>query len=83
MDFKLTRRQVARGAQPDAETYDKLLVQKSARSLRATYQIRLLLYRALRENKKLVLAVKKDCIFHDDLRYLLKKYAKEIQVVRH
>lgn len=82
MDFELTKRQVARGARPDAETHDKIHILKSALELRATYQIRLLLYRALQEGKKLTLNVKKDCNFHDDLKSLVKEHRPNIEVVR-
>ena len=82
MEFRQTGRQVARGARPDAETHDKIHVLKSAAELRATYQIRLLLYRAVQEGKKLVLNVKTDCEFHADLKTLVKENRRNIEVVR-
>ena len=52
MEFKQTKRQVARGTRADAETYDKLFLFKNVALLRATYQVRLLLYRAIQEKKE-------------------------------
>ncbi len=82
MEFELTKRQVARGAKPDAETHDKIHILKSSAELKATYQIRLLLYRAVQEGKKLVLNVKKECEFSGDLKALLKEHRRNIEVVR-
>jgi hypothetical protein len=82
MEFEYTRRQVARGARADAETHDKIHILKSAADLRATYQIRLLLYRALQEGKKLVLNIRQECKLHDDLKVLVKEHRKSIDVVR-
>lgn len=66
----MTKHQVARTAMPDVESYDKIHLLKSALRLRATYQIRLLLYRAVQEGRTLVLNVKKDCALGDDLKDL-------------
>ncbi len=45
---------------------------KSVSVLRATYQIRLLAFFALEQNKKLVLSVPKECVFHRTLKDLIK-----------
>ena len=82
MEFRMTKKQVARGTRADAETHNQLHVLKSASELRATYQIRLLLYRAQRENKKLILNVKQGCTFHDDLKALLRDYRHLFEIVR-
>ena len=82
MDFELTKRQVARGARPDADVHEKMHLLKSASELRATYQIRLLLYRAVQENRKLVLNIKNGCKIADDLRSLINEYSRNIEVVR-
>jgi hypothetical protein len=82
MEFEMTKHHVARTARPDAETYDKIHLLKSALALRATYQVRLLLFRAVQEGRKLVLNVKKECVFHDDLKSLVKEHRKSIEVVR-
>ncbi len=82
MEFQMTKHQVARTARPDAETYDKIHLLKSTLTLRATYQIRLLLFRAVQEGRKLVLNVQKDCVIHDDLKTLMKEHRKSIELVR-
>lgn len=82
MEFQMTKHQVSRTARPDAETYDKIHLFKSALTLRATYQVRLLLFRAVKEGRKLVLNVQKDCVIHNDLRELMKEHRKSIEVVR-
>jgi hypothetical protein len=82
MEIRMTKHQVARAARPDAEAYDKIHVLKSSLALRATYQVRLLLFRAVNEGRKLVLNVKKECVFHDDLKALVKEHRKSIEVVR-
>lgn len=82
MEFRHTKHQVARGTRPDAETYDKLLLIKRVSELRATYQIRLLTYRAVHEGKKLVVEVPKQCRIHSSLRELTKQYTKSVTIVR-
>ena len=72
----------ARGTLADAEVDDRLHLLKSASSLHATYQVRLLLFRATTEGKRLVLNVRQDCHFHDDLQSLINKYGAHIEVVR-
>lgn len=67
-----------RGSLPDAETPDKIYLIKSTSELRATYQVRLLLYRAVNEQKVLVLALPKDCHIHPDLAQLMSQHANNI-----
>ena len=45
---------------------------KKVRRLTATYQIRLLAYMCLKENKQLVLIVPADCVFDDALESLMR-----------
>lgn len=82
MEFRQTRRQVARGARPDAESYDKLFLFKNVSELRATYQIRLLLYRAIQEGKRLVIDVPKASKIHPSLKSLVRDNRKNISVER-
>lgn len=82
MEFKLTKHQVARTAKPDAEANDKMYVFKASSSLRTTYQIRMLLYKALLDNKKLELHVSSGCVISKDLKSLIAMHRKNIQVVR-
>ena len=82
METRQTRHQVARGTRPDAETFDKLLLIKRASELRATYQIRLLTFRAMQESKKLVIEIPKHCKVHGSLRTLTKQYPRNIRIAR-
>ena len=68
-----TRHQTPRGTRPDAEKFNRLYLFKKVRMLRATYQIRLLTFRAVSQGVKLVIRVPKVCEFHDSLVDLIKK----------
>jgi hypothetical protein len=61
-----------RGTRPDAETSEKIYLIKRVPTLRATYQVRLLWFRAAQEGKKLVLVVPAACQFDNSLRELLR-----------
>ncbi len=79
MQLKYTRHQVPRGSRPDAETIDKIYVIKNVSMLRATYQIRLLAFKAVESRKKLVLKVPRSCQFHASLRNFIKTTGKNIK----
>ena len=72
MEWKYTRHQVPRGTRSDAETFDKIYLIKNVSMLRATYQIKLLAFKATENRKKLMLNVPKACQFHDSLKNLIK-----------
>ena len=82
MEYRMTRNQVARSARADRETWDTFLLLKNVSELRATYQIRLLVFRAAKEGKKLVVEVPNSCRIHDDLRKLQKAYPRNMRIVR-
>ena len=82
MELKYTRQQVARGSRADAERFNVLYLLKSASKLRATYQIRLLLFRAVKSGEKLELHVPEHCVIWDDLDTLIRQYHSVIKVVR-
>ena len=63
MHFKNTRHQVARSAMPDAESFNRMYLVKNVSKLRATYQIKLLAFRAVEEKKKLIINVPAACEF--------------------
>ena len=52
MDSRYTRHQIPRGARADAETNDRIVLVKNVPLLRATYQIRLLAFRALGDSQE-------------------------------
>jgi len=62
---------IPRGAMPDAERPGEIFLIKATSQLRATYQIRLLAFRAVREHSKLVLSVPSHCVFEESLRHLV------------
>lgn len=80
MKLKYTRHQVPRGTRADAEAHDKLVLAKHVSSLRATYQIRLLAFRAVQERKKLVIMVPEHCAIHRTLRQLVNELPKTIRI---
>lgn len=82
MEFEMTTRQVARGARPDAEVDNRMYLIKNVSELRATYQIRLLLYRAVQTGSKLVLDVPKACKFSESLKSLIKEHRRNLEVIR-
>ncbi len=73
MEFRNTSRQVARGAMPDAESFNTMYLIKSVFHLRATYQIRVLAFRAVTKKMRLVIRVPSACVFDASLTQLLKE----------
>lgn len=82
MDFKYTKHQVARGALPDVELHDKIILIKRCSELRLTYQIRLLAYLAQQKHKKLVIELPKGAKVHKSLNGFRNQMAKIIEIVR-
>jgi hypothetical protein len=78
MDFKYTKHQVARGSRADAETFNKVYLIKMVSMLRATYQIKLLAFKAVEAKKKLVLRVPEACRFHSSLEDFIKQTGRSI-----
>lgn len=64
-----------RGTRVAIEAYDMIILQKSTNHLRPTYQIRLNLYRAIKENTRLVLKVSEDCVFSSKLQKLIDQHS--------
>jgi hypothetical protein len=78
MEFKYTRHQVARSARPDAEAFNRMYLIKNVSKLRATYQIRLLSFKAVEDGTTLVIRVPSSCEFDGSLRKLMKLCKKSI-----
>lgn len=72
MERKYTKHQVLRSARPDAEKFNVMYLIKSVSKLRATYQIRLLAFKAVTDKTKLVLSVPAHCEFSASLQELIK-----------
>lgn len=71
-----------RGTRPDAETKDKIYIIKNVSELRATYQIRLLLFRAVKLQKKLILVIPESCLVFPDLTKLISENEKTVLIER-
>ena len=80
MDYRYTKRQVARGARADAERSDAFFLFKKVSTLRLTYQIRLLTYRAFESGRKLVIRVPEDCTVMPILRDFQKEHSKVLRI---
>lgn len=78
MEFKATHHQVARSAMPDAEAFNRMYLIKNVSRLRATYQIRLLAFRAVEKGMQLILRVPEACVFDDSLNDLMDKCGKSV-----
>jgi len=63
-------------------TSNELPLFKRVSELRATYQIRLLTYFAIRDGRKLVVEVPRECKVHSDLLELAKQYPKNVTIAR-
>jgi hypothetical protein len=70
--LRYTRHQTPRGTRADAEKGDKLYLFKNVSRLHATYQIRLLAFRAHKEGKKLIIRVPKNCSKEESLEEFLR-----------
>ena len=75
---RYTSCQVARGAVPDAEKFNRMYLIKNVSTLRATYQIRLLAFMAVESKKQLILRVPTTCVFHESLEALMKLCKKSV-----
>lgn len=78
MEFKNTSHQIARSARPDAEAFNRMYLIKNVLKLRATYQIRLLAFRAVENGTVLVIRVPFSCEFDSSLKKLMKLCGKSI-----
>ncbi len=63
-----------RGARADAETPTEIILVKNVRSLRATYQVKLLAYLAQERGKILVLLLPGGFVLHESLTGLMQKF---------
>jgi len=77
---RYTRHQVPRGTRADAETPREYYLLKAASVLHATYQIRLLAYRAWKERKTLVIRVPAQFRKGPSLARLMRDHPKLIRI---
>lgn len=74
MEYRFSKYGVARGARADAVDLGRIVLIKSASSLKLTYQIRLLTYQASSEGRKLLLFVRRDCKIDKGLMDFMKQH---------
>lgn len=82
MNLRHTRHQVPRGTRADSETFDKIVPVKNVSTIRATYQVRLLAFKAVETGKKLVIVVPQRCQVDRTLRELARRLPKAVSVER-
>ena len=80
--IRYTKHQVPRGARADAESNDALFLLKNVSSLRLTYQIRLLAFRAIDSRRKLVIRIPNNCVIHSSLRKFQNEHPKTVRIER-
>jgi hypothetical protein len=80
--FRYTKHQVARGARADAESSSEILLIKNVSLLRATYQIRLLAFKAYETGKRLVVTMPKSGRIHSTLAELAERIPKTLRFSR-
>jgi len=80
MNYRYTQHQITRGTRPDAETFNRYFLLKNVSVLRATYQIRLLVFLAFQNGKRLVIRVPSHCKAGESLKALMKSNPKLIEM---
>ncbi len=80
VEYRYTKHQVARGSRADAERNDAFFLIKNVTSLRLTYQIQLLTFRAKDTGLKLVIRIPSVCKIHPTLRAFQKEHPKTIRI---
>jgi len=82
MEVRYTRHQVARGARADAESPTQLFLFKKVSRLRATYQVRLLLFQAMTTGRTLVIVLPRGGQVDRTLKELSKRAPKHLVIER-
>ena len=82
LDYRYTKHQVTRATKADAERNDAYFLIKNVSSLRLTYQIRLLTYRAFETKRKLVIRVPTNCNIHSTLHDFHREHSKLVLIER-
>lgn len=80
--FRYTKHQVARGSRPDAVVNGKMYLIKNVSEMRLTYQIRLLTYRAYRQQGKLILRLPQQAQVAESLKRFVSSNKKLISIER-
>lgn len=82
IQYRYTRHQVPRASLPDVETDRFIFLIKNVSIMRATYQVRLLLFMATETGKKLVVRVPKGCQLSESFKSLKSEHANYLKVER-
>jgi len=80
MNYRYTKHQSARGAFPDGQKDKEIYLFKNVSTLRATYQVRLLVFMASEAGRKLVIDVPQHFKPHPSLSRLLNEFPKTIRI---
>ena len=79
-EYRYTRHQVARGALADGRRDREVFLIKNVSTLGLTYQIKILVFMAAQEQRKLVLLVPKRTRVSDELSVFLEENAKHVRI---
>jgi hypothetical protein len=82
VEFRYTKRQVARGSRPDAFVQGTAYLLKRVSHLRLTYQIRLLTFMAQESGGRLVIRVPKQAKTSGDLREFVRQHKRHVRLER-
>lgn len=82
MDFAYTRHQTPRGSMPDAEVGNKLYLIKNVSEMRLTYQIKMLVYVAHSQGKKVIVQLPKHASIHASLREFVRNSNGVVKIER-
>ena len=80
--FRYGKFQTPRGAVADAEARGRIYVFKNVSELGLTYQVRLLTYRAIQEQRKLILRVPKSSRLSAALGAFVRAHRSNVQIER-
>jgi hypothetical protein len=80
LKHRYTQNQVPRGTRPDAADFSRFYLIKNVSKLAATYQIRLLAYRASEAGKNLIIRVPKSCEVQPSLNRLIRDMGRTVVV---
>jgi len=78
LKIKNTGHQVGRSAMPDTDAFNRMYLIKNVSRLRATYQIKLLTFKAIDHKMQLIIRVPTSCVFDSSLNDLAKKCGKSV-----
>jgi hypothetical protein len=73
---------ITRSVRADAIDDGMLFLFKNATTLRLTYQIRLLVFQAMKMNSRLIIIIPNDCFISNSLDQFVKQYPMHVRIHR-